>query len=120
MNNFLRFELLEILKKNDFKVDVLNQNRSGKRKRGKLNLEKAMAKNIFDNDPPNDPSKRLNNLFDAINFNSNATKSETDSGNFHKHSKKSTQSGETTGFPKSSEVILKEVIRFLMETRVLK
>lgn len=42
----LRFELLEIFKSNQFKVDV-KQNPS-KRKRGKLNLEKAMAKNIFD------------------------------------------------------------------------
>lgn len=97
--------MLEIFKKNDFKVDVLNQNRSGKRKRGKLNLEKAMAKNLFDSDiPAIDPSsKRLNNFFDSIALN----KSENDSGNFHKQSKKSTNSGD--GAQKTSDIILKEV-----------
>lgn len=46
----LRFELLEIFKKNDYKIDV-KQN-PAKRKRGKLNLEKAMSKNIFDEANP--------------------------------------------------------------------
>ena len=106
----LRFELLEILKKNDFKVDVLNQNRSGKRKRGKLNLEKAMAKNIFDNDPStNDVNKRLNNIFDTMNLNSGTpTSGNEGSMNFHKQSKRSTLS-QPVGDSKSADVILKEV-----------
>lgn len=93
------------MKKNDFKVDVLAQNRSGKRKRGKLNLEKAMAKNIFDNEiVTSDPSsKRLNNLFDTFNA---LKSSDHDSPNLHKLSKKSVNSGEGS---KTGEVIFKEV-----------
>ncbi len=44
----LRFELLEIFKKNDYNVDV-KQN-PAKRKRGKLNIEKAMSKKLFDDE----------------------------------------------------------------------
>lgn len=43
----LRFELLEIFKNNDFKVDVNKQAATKRGKRGKLNLEKAMNKNFF-------------------------------------------------------------------------
>lgn len=105
---FFRFELLEILKKNDFKVDVLAEKRS-KRKRGKLNLEKAMAKNIFDNEITVDASaKRFNNLFNS--FGGGLSKSENDSGNFHKHSsKKSTNSGDGAQKSSGADVILKEV-----------
>ena len=99
--------MLEVLKKNDFKVDVLTEKRSGKRKRGKLNLEKAMAKNIFDNEITVDTSaKRLNNLFDS--FGGGLSKSENDSGNFHKHSKKSTN-GDGAQKSSGADVILKEV-----------
>jgi hypothetical protein len=52
----LRFELLEIFKKNDFKVDVLKQTQI-KRKRGKLNLEKAMNKNLFQEASPQKQEK---------------------------------------------------------------
>jgi hypothetical protein len=87
-------------------VDVLNQNRSGKRKRGKLNLEKAMAKNIFD-EPP-DP-KRMN-IFDSLKI-ANSTKitsntSDTDS-NFNKNSKRShTSNGKEQ---QTGDFILREV-----------
>ncbi len=56
-----RFELLEIFKNNQFKVDVLKQSNT-KRKRGKLNLEKAMNKNMF-KDPDN-----KQNFFESMPF----------------------------------------------------
>ncbi len=56
-----RFELLEIFKNNQFKVDVLKQSNT-KRKRGKLNLEKAMNKNMF-KEPEN-----KQNFFETMPF----------------------------------------------------
>jgi hypothetical protein len=98
---------LEIFKKNDFKVEeALNQNRSGKRKRGKLNLEKAMGKNMFNE---GDINKRLN-LFDTMNANANKISSSDTDSNFNKNSKRSNQSGGgVNDANKSSEFILKEV-----------
>jgi hypothetical protein len=62
----LRFELLEIFKKNDYNVDV-KQN-PAKRKRGKLNIEKAMTKKLFDDDTNNN-----NKLFDQFKVNEKNT-----------------------------------------------
>ena len=56
-----RFELLEIFRNNQFKVDVLKQSTT-KRKRGKLNLEKAMNKNMFNE------SDNKQNIFDSVHF----------------------------------------------------
>ena len=59
----LRFELLEIFKKNEFKVDV-RKNPAKRGKRGKLNLEKTMSKNMFDDEAN---AKRMEILFDTFN-----------------------------------------------------
>lgn len=65
----LRFELLEIFKKNDYNVDV-KQN-PAKRKRGKLNIEKAMTKKLFDDDANINNSN--NKLFDQFKLNDKNT-----------------------------------------------
>ena len=65
----LRFELLEIFKKNDYNVDV-KQN-PAKRKRGKLNIEKAMSKKLFDDDANMNNSN--NKLFDQFKLNDKNT-----------------------------------------------
>jgi hypothetical protein len=62
----LRFELLEIFKNNQFKVDV-KQNPS-KRKRGKLNLEKAMAKNMFEDSMGGSGTTAGKSIFDSLSF----------------------------------------------------
>jgi hypothetical protein len=121
----LRFELLEILKKNDFKMDGLkqsagkcsvsvfvlrklssNESNSVKRKRGKLNLEKAMTKNIFE-----EANMQRISLFDTFKANqANKAKQTNDNTNNsgHKNSKKSNNSDSFTDKNKDPAT-LKEV-----------
>ncbi|CAF0808879.1 unnamed protein product [Brachionus calyciflorus] len=94
----LRFELLEILKNNSFKVDVLKHN-PVKRKRGKLNLEKAMAKNIFDETG----SRKGLHIFDSLKMNA-----KNNSDNNFKNSKKSNCSNSFRDNQNRENPILKE------------
>jgi hypothetical protein len=93
----LRFELLEIFKKNDYKIDV-KQN-PAKRKRGKLNLEKAMSKNMFDETNPKkiDLFSSLKSSFKQKNLIA------SDFDNSKKESKRSNTS--TLTFKDSPEII---------------
>ena len=90
-----RFELLEILKNNEYKVDVFKQN-PGKRKRGKLNLEKAISKNIFD--PSN---KRGPGMFEPSPFGLSTRGT--------KDSKKSNESKELNQTKSSDTTTVKDV-----------
>lgn len=111
----LRFELLEIFKNNQFKVDTLKQNPSKqfnnkfknfknifflikvKRKRGKLNLEKAMAQTKFD--------ENNLNLFDSFKLKTKLNQSLDTDSNF-KNSKRSNCSN---NMENNREVNLKEI-----------
>lgn len=89
-----RFELLEILKNNDYKVDMFKQN-PGKRKRGKLNLEKAISKNIFD------PANKRGGIFEQSPFGTGARAT--------KGSKKSNESKDLNQTKSSDTTIVKDV-----------